>query len=41
MSLIAVMLGASNAILEEDRSVNDSRFKIEQNEKEENKDKFW
>lgn len=29
MVMVAVMLGVSNVILEEDRSVNDTRVKIE------------
>ena len=30
--LVAVMIGVSNVILEEDRSVNDTRARIEQRE---------
>lgn len=30
MALMAVMIGVSNVIMEEDRSVNDTRAKIEQ-----------
>jgi len=29
MALVAIMLGMSNVILEEDRSVHDTRFKTE------------
>lgn len=34
MMLAAVMLGISNVMLEEDRSVNDTRAKLEQQERE-------
>jgi hypothetical protein len=30
MVLVAIMIGVSNVIMEEDRSVNDTRAKIEQ-----------